>query len=358
MKKHLLAVAVATAIAAPAMAQNVSLSGRIDAALQSQATGAVTTSNVTSATWTTPRLTVNVLEDLGGGLKASFVHETGIASDTGAMTMGDRESSVRVSGAFGEIQIGRTTNLANDTDSAVNAFGGNQGLVGKRWMTAAETASTADSVGTAANTGIDGLGDKVTNSVQYVSPVVSGFQFSAQVGFGEDTTVSEKGNLNSTAMALSYTSGPLKAVVSSGKQARKGATITYGDVKQTAFGVGYDAGFAKAGFVSVSADRDSKASNDKDNVTVFTLSVPLGGGNSVFGAVHNADISGLANSGASATVIGFSREMSKRTRVYASYAATKNEAAASYNISGQAASTSSSAGLDPKSTSFGIVHTF
>lgn len=357
MKKHLLAVAVASAVAAPVMAQNVTLSGRIDAAIQSVGTGSVTTSNVGSATWTTPRLTLNVSEDLGGGLKAAFVHETGISSDTGAMTMGDRESSVRLAGAFGEVQIGRTTNLASDTDSAVNAFGGNQGLVGKRWMVAAEVAVTADSVGTAANTGIDGLGDKMTNSIQYISPVVSGFQFAAQAGFGEDTTVGEKGNLNSTAMALSYTSGPLKAVVSSGKQSRKGVATTYGDIKQTAFGVGYDAGFAKAGFVSVSADRDTKASNDKDNVSIFTLSVPLGSGNSVFGAIHNADIAGLANSGATATVIGFSKEMSKRTRFYASYAATKNEAAASYNISGQAAATST-AGLDPKTTSFGVVHTF
>ncbi|MBP8204788.1 MAG: porin [Giesbergeria sp.] len=53
-------------------------------------------------------------EDLGGGLKLNFVLEQGIAMDTGGISTVsasnggfNRNSFVRLSGAFGEIKLGR-----------------------------------------------------------------------------------------------------------------------------------------------------------------------------------------------------------------------------------------------------------
>ena len=83
MNKKLLAAAVGVALAAPAFAQssNVTLYGRINTVVESARIGSfgseVAMKNHSS------RLGVRGVEDLGGGLKAVFGIEAGLASDTG-----------------------------------------------------------------------------------------------------------------------------------------------------------------------------------------------------------------------------------------------------------------------------------
>jgi len=105
MKKHIIAVAVAAAVAVPAMAQNVSVYGRLDVGYGSLdnklsaggASGALSIAGLAPSTATAPAQHTGSIksigygidqtamwgfrgsEDLGGGLKASFTIETGIA---------------------------------------------------------------------------------------------------------------------------------------------------------------------------------------------------------------------------------------------------------------------------------------
>jgi predicted porin len=87
MKKHLFAVAVATALATPAMAQisSVTLYGIADIAI-------VSVSNKDGSRWNaidsgilqSSRFGFRGNEDLGGGLSTFFVLESGFNLDTGA----------------------------------------------------------------------------------------------------------------------------------------------------------------------------------------------------------------------------------------------------------------------------------
>jgi len=360
MKKHVLGLAVlaaASAVASTAYAQNVAISGTMDVAVQNNNTGVFSQRLLGTSVWRTSRLTLSGSEDLGGGLKAKFAHETRIYPDTGVMTLGDRDSWLGIEGGFGEVRMGRTTSAATDVDSFVNAFGGNQGLFGSRWMTTAETATDAGTTGTAANTSIEGVGDKVTNSIHYLSPTISGFQGQLQYGMGEATTQATKGNSDTTAVSLSYAAGPLKAIIATAKQKRKGATVTYGDIRQSGYGLQYDAGFAKVGIAAISQDRDTRSAGNTTTGTVVTANVPLGNGLNIFGALHTIKVDGVSDTSSSATVIGANRDLSKRTMVYATYANTSNDSAASYNITGQTASTAAN-GYDPKVLSVGVRHLF
>ncbi|WVN42042.1 porin [beta proteobacterium MWH-UniP1] len=86
MKKHLIAAAVAAAVAVPAMAQNVTFYGLLDAGygtIERETAGvkvakksAVGFSSNSSSRWG-----ISGTEDLGGGLKASFTVETGISTN-------------------------------------------------------------------------------------------------------------------------------------------------------------------------------------------------------------------------------------------------------------------------------------
>jgi predicted porin len=112
MKKFTLsAIAfVAAAVAAPAFAQSsVTLYGRLNTTVENQKV------NGASRTWVVnnnaSRLGFKGVEDMGGGMKASFNLEHGFNSDTGAAasTFWGREAWVQLAGGFGAIRAGNFT---------------------------------------------------------------------------------------------------------------------------------------------------------------------------------------------------------------------------------------------------------
>jgi predicted porin len=116
----LLAVLACTICMQPAMAQSqVSIYGIID-------TGVVYTTNANAAGQSAlkmPSLTASFpsrlgfkgTEDLGGGLQALFVLETGFSVDTGGMGQGNRifgrQSFVGLKGGYGTVMLGRQVNM-------------------------------------------------------------------------------------------------------------------------------------------------------------------------------------------------------------------------------------------------------
>ena len=115
MQKKLLTVAVAGALALPAVAlAQVTVFGTIDGSIRNQskvnmgagATGAVLTEN--SGLRTTDRIGFRGSEDLGGGLMANFWMESAHASDTGATTLNTaRKSVVGLSSGGNSVDLGR-----------------------------------------------------------------------------------------------------------------------------------------------------------------------------------------------------------------------------------------------------------
>ena len=172
MKKNILAVAIAGAMAAP-LAANASaptLYGQMNVALDS------VTDNGTSFQNRNSRLGVKGSEDLGNGLKVVYQFETTLSIAQGTGGFGDaRNTFVGVSGGFGTVIAGRhDTPLRmiqpNDRFNDSQYLGNNTGRFGGL------------SGGTSA-TNFSGE-DRLDNMVAYMSPNFNGFQ----VMFGGVTT--------------------------------------------------------------------------------------------------------------------------------------------------------------------------
>ncbi|MFZ9811411.1 MAG: porin, partial [Burkholderiaceae bacterium] len=119
MKKHLIAAAVAGALAVPAMAQ-VTVYGIMETGVQRTSTdnSAADSTKGSDSVFNSSRLGFKGEEDLGGGLKATFRLETslqinaagdGNGKGVGNETKGfwDRGAEVGLSGGFGTVRIGK-----------------------------------------------------------------------------------------------------------------------------------------------------------------------------------------------------------------------------------------------------------
>ena len=196
MKKKFLGLAVAAAISAPAMAQNVSLYGTIDASLQN-------ITNITSGTnlsmgYIDGAISSSVLgfrgtEDLGGGLRAVFQLETDIQTNNGGMNHNGlfrRAAYAGVAGGFGEITLGLRLNPLIAANGSLMPVGGN-------------------SVSTTTST-VLGYADFYTrNAITYTSPAINGFQLQGQFGASNIADNSSGGSV--TAWRLTYANGPFSA---------------------------------------------------------------------------------------------------------------------------------------------------
>jgi len=225
MKKSLIALAVLAASGVAMAQSSVTLYGVADLGLvksngiSAQMSGSGFMNNTTS------RLGVSGVEDLGGGLKASFNFEHGLNMENGAGNlsggqMWSRAAWLALQGGFGRFQMGRTLN-----PSFYGVFA---------W----ELTGTANysAVGTQFN--YTGQGPRTNSVFQYTTPNLSGF--SATLGYvmkpdnmiGLDPEGNAKYDLNAI-----YRNGPLVAALSYNK-----TTDLKGNM---ALGASYDFGMAK-----------------------------------------------------------------------------------------------------------------
>lgn len=112
MKKSLVALAVLGGFAGMAAAQSsVTLFGVVDVAATYVKNDDAKQKKLTSGGNSTSRLGFRGVEDLGGGLKASFWLESHINVDDGTQNSSGkfwhRRSTVSLSGGFGEVRLGR-----------------------------------------------------------------------------------------------------------------------------------------------------------------------------------------------------------------------------------------------------------
>jgi predicted porin len=139
-------------------------------------------------------------EDLGGGLKAIFQLENGFDPDTGKLNQGGREfgrqAFVGLTGnTWGTVTMGR------QYDPSVDMV---QPLTGDNWWGS----------GVATPGDVDNYDNdlRVSNSVKYVSPVFSGFQFEGIYGFSNLAGTTGQGH--TWGAAASYNNGPFSLAAS------------------------------------------------------------------------------------------------------------------------------------------------
>lgn len=357
MKKHILAAAVATAVAAPAAIAQVTVYGLMDAGYAtsdiSHGSGAQTDQRIVgglhsgngTGTMSGSRLGFRGEEDLGGGLKANFVYELGInysngtsATDTpeaadnfsgNAAGMANvRQGYLGLSGGFGAIRIGTQNTVTKDVTESMDPNAG-------------------ASITGAASLYQAGLNNTRADVIKYISPSFGGLQVTLTVDAGESTRSESVAKDNhATAYAATYKQGPLAiagsvevrkeayyssaniVTLSSGSVTHAAAAAkAYDEVTHQAVGASYDFGVAKlfAMTTELKFKDATAADNGKIDSTLVGLSLPAGANLKINGSMSSGSIedAGTETYDLDGYQLAAVYTLSKRTNAYFAIGQTK-----------------------------------
>ena len=425
MNKKLMALAVAGALGAPAaaMAQNYSIYGR--ATLGVDTYEAKGSTDLTAAANAVPgadygkrarvfdngsRVGFRGTEDLGGGVQAVFLIETGVNIDNGSTTgqdgaanantanWGSRVGHVGLAGSLGQITYGR---------SNVWWVNGAIEQVGANWLNAG-----AQLYSGGMGRGMSVLVSRVSNVVQYTSPVFSGVNVQVSISPGAGEAVGPGANADGQLFAVTGqgTHGPIAwgvdYVVNKGNTPAAGGA---GQGSNTAVKLRLGYRYMPAGQISVLSVSNEVKSGGTGNAAGSAVGLPAtcntaatncsfeqtGMGISwdhMFGPFHpivqlyqmsdiegsgcGATIGGAAATGLNGAPAGQQCEktsasqitaalryiLSKRTHVYFSYNKIDNDARYNQDFAGASMTSrvaaSRSTGADPTIIAVGMIHNF
>ena len=409
MKKSLIAFAALAVVGAASAQSSVTVYGRMDAGVVRDSGGPGTVGSNTridSGVAGGTRLGFRGVEDLGGGLKANFLAETGFCGDsnsnrsansvdqgssgasntqfcTGGNAFMGREARVGLSGGFGAIDLGRIYTPAFIVLTTVDPFGTG---------TAGQIVNLFDSAGGYAAPGVNSGNPRMNNTFRYSTPSLSGFGASIAYGLGEvagNTTSSRSVGLN-----ITYANGPVFAglayhdakggVPSAAVPAGFSSSIATGALiisptpavpagaqdsrKNVLFGATYDFGMAKAHFAygttkntavqglataaAIANPGYANINNGNAANMMLGVSAPLGSGRLMASYVNHND-KGINNFDANQFGVGYMYSLSKRTSLYTAYAKITNKNSALYTVGN-----AGNAGVGNSAFNLGVAHTF
>lgn len=184
------------------------------------------------------------VEELGNGLTVGFILESGISSDTGAMSpdgLFNRESSIYIEGGFGKFGMGRLSTLAND--SGTTGLGGYFSSFGTGW----------------GDVGVQSYMQayrplRMDNMVYYKTPNFAGAEVWVLYGMGDEedkTYENESSRDRYYAAAVTYNNGGLSLygavdVLNKASFGTNNSFDTEDDQITITAAVNYDCGFAKS----------------------------------------------------------------------------------------------------------------
>ena len=209
MKKTLIAVAALSAMAASAMAAQVTVYGTADLGLWFQNTktsGYANAADNKTVRKTTMESGLNSASKFGikgeeeiGNIKVGFNFEGEVKADTGNSSLFQRLSVLKVSGAFGALQAGRMGVITGGTNGGVMTAG--MGGTGTSFKAGGTEALMVTESG------------RHSNMIQYQTPSFAGFKATVQYSLGD----SDNGNLHNSdtfaAIALQYSNNGLNVGV-------------------------------------------------------------------------------------------------------------------------------------------------
>ncbi|MGE0499140.1 MAG: porin [Ramlibacter sp.] len=350
MKKTFTVLAVFAAGAASAQS-SVTLFGIVDATFAHGSGSVASKTQLTNSGYNSSRLGFKGTEDLGGGLAASFWLEGSALTDTGAggatstnnQTTGstggggltfNRRSTVSLSGAWGEVRLGRDYtpqfwNLAVFDPFGTNGVGTTQVLGSTLGGPVAVRAS---------------------NTMGYFLPRnLGGFYGQVQHYLGENLSnagATEKDG-RGTSLRLGYAKGPVNVALSH-------ATTKYaaGDIRSTSLGGLWNFGVAKL-MAEYSRDRVGAPASTTGTGGLIGGVVPVGAGE-VRLAYSSYKVNSAGNPKSTKWALGYVHHLSKRTVLYTTFARVNNSGGASRSLNGAVtAANNSSSGYD-----FGVRHSF
>lgn len=330
-----IAIVAAGLAAAGSLAQaqgSVYLTGIVDAAVRTVANeGLATVSSLVSGSNSTSRLVIRGVEDLGGGLSASFHLEHGLAVDTGNPTGGfwDRRSTVSLaSRSLGELRLGRDYVPSYSSWSRFDPFS-HVGVASSGNLAAAsQTGPIRSAFGTNPNTTV-----RSSNLVEYWLPgKIGGFEGAILGGFKEGGTAAT-GQHKLLGFRLGWAGGPIDVSAAhtetendligstSFKDSTAGASLTLGPVRMAA------------------AWRQFKQASAKQSNLMLAAVLTIGNGE-LKGSWIKADMSGkvgtadIGDNDAVQYGLGYVHKLSKRSVAYATASHLDNAGKANFVVPG------------------------
>jgi predicted porin len=325
----------------------------------SSVSGNGASTGLTSMSSNSSRLGIKGDEDLGGGLKAVYQMEFGVAMDgqndngTDNHAVGinsQRNTFVGLGGGFGTVLAGRHDSLIKMTGRKYDLFGDQ---IGNNRNILGGSAAAASGL-------VDG---RHNNVLAYVSPSFSG------VSFGVAYVPSSAATQQETYDNASVKKDAITAMVdyTAGAFSVTGGYININNADNvnafTAYrlGAGYTFGAAKVVGLYQNAGL-SGAGNSKQDAYGLGGSYKVGAAGTIKAQYYTAaDVNGAKVDG-TLTTVGYDHALSKNTTAYAVYAAAHNNTSAAYTTdmtnSGSGSNVGAIPGKDNSAFSVGIIHNF
>jgi len=353
MKKSLIALAALAASGAVFAQSSVTLFGVVDLAYERVNTNTGTISGIAPSANSSSRIGFRGVEDLGGGMSASFWLEAALAPNNGSASSGttnnnqvqnlqgtssggltfNRRSTVSLAGPFGELRVGRDYVPTFWNYTIYDPFGTNS--VGSTM--AAYTGGTQTFV-------------RASNTVGYFLPGnLGGFYGQAMYAFGNRAsteTATGYGIVRSTekngryaGLRVGYGQGPFNTAVAYGRTKYAAGTNTasllgsaalpFGNYTDLNWGGSYTFGSIKA-MAQLSRQKydDAIAVGNTVKVKGWGLGADWGvGAGDVLVSYSRVTVDGVAGTTpkASKWALGYVHNLSKRTAVYGYYAHVSNK---------------------------------
>lgn len=355
VKKSIIAALILSGFAGYTHAQSqVTIYGVVDLGINYDkgASAAGRTVSLTSGQQFGSRIGFRGTENLGGGLSASFLLESGINADDGSLNNGGRlfgrQAWLGLEGGFGSIKLGRQYSAIYNALNAVDPFGLNQ-------------AGDAQQVFGYGLGKVDPI-SRSDNTIIYATPRFGGFGAAVGYKFGEVAGSFNSGS--SKFIGASYVTGPANlqlAYQDTDGVALGAATTQLGSlvaptglggatasVKSLFIGGTYDFGFLKAhlgaGDTKVEATGDARIRN-----YLVGVSAPVSVG-TLYASWNRNDVRDIGPGTSDQYGVGYSHPVSKRTNFYTSVGYTKNDSGVRLN--------SFANGRSDREVQLGIRHVF
>ena len=348
MQKKLIALAVASILAAPLAAQaGVEVYGQARMSLDFSSNNSSVVGDEDSAIAVSSnksRIGFRGDEDLGGGLKALWLIEQNIALDTNPSFSGGRDAYLGLGGNFGTVLLGRINtpykNATQQLDVFANTRGDYNGIIG---VINAPTAT---------------FNNRFNNSIQYRTPEMGGFKaalaYSVNAVDDELPVTTADGDKDAYSLSGSWGQGPL--FLTAAYESLNAVTpVTGGTEDATAWKIG--GSFSLGGMTTLGAMWESAdlGSNNADRDAWYIGLAHKMDALTLKAAFTMADeTGGVADTGATQFSLGAAYALSKATEAYALYTMVGNDSSAAYRIE----QVGGVVGQDVSSFSLGINHTF
>src|SRR3569623_667303 len=367
MQKKLIALALASAFAAPAFAatSNVDISGQMNLSVDYLDSDNAANGGNVGVSSNASNIIFKGSEDLGGGLKALWQIQTYFSAGGTGNTetfngsnpdgVSSGNTFVGLGGGFGTVILGKNESAVKMLSRKTDFFGNQIG--DSRNLTAVGGTNSA------------GFDTRPNNQIAYTTPSMSGLSGTVAYFSNMNTTAAVSGtasgdatdnSVDGWAAAANYENGPLMLGLGYEKHNLGNSNALLNDEKVWRLAAGYAIGNFK--FTGLYQKANDIAGVNSADRKVWGLGAGYNMGNILLKAQYYdaGDLNSVSTTGAQMYAVGVDYSLSKRTKLQFAYAATDNDSSAAFSAfgGGHGDNPGTSAGGNPTGFSMGVVHNF